>query len=45
MYPTQELLSELREELDLGSAPKEGQGSSLGHSRYKRPWHWLPEMR
>ena len=45
MYPTQELLSELRDELDLGSAPKEGQGGSLGHSRYKRPWHWLPEMR
>ena len=47
MYPTQELLSELRAELDLEDARPEGVAGpqGLGQSRYKRPWHWLPAMR
>lgn len=47
MYPTQELLAELRAGLDLEHASPEGTAGSqgLGQSRYKRPWHWLPEMR
>ena len=46
MYPTQQLLAELRAELDVDDASPEGPSGpqGLGQSRYKRPWHWLPEM-
>ena len=44
MYPTQLLLAQLRAELDLDDSAREGSGS-CEDSRYRRPWHWLPEMR
>lgn len=44
MYPTQELLRQLRAELDLDESSRESSGNSED-CRHKRPWHWLPEMR
>ena len=44
MYPTHNTLAQLRAELDLDDSTKEGSGS-CEDSRYRRPWHWLPEMR
>lgn len=43
MYPTQELLKQLRAELDLDEPSRESSGNSED-CRHKRPWHWLPEM-